>query len=534
MAGINIDFVADVGKFLGGAKQIESELDKVASSLDNLADDAKRAGREAERGLAEIKATEARDNLRRLADEARDSGSGMEAYFSAAADAIDAELQGLASGAEGRLDGIGDEGKSSAEKLERSFKESLEAVSDKAKSTGDDVDRSMREGGDRASGAVSEFKDEATSNFSEVASSFSGDMDSAADLVQGTLGGLAGSIPGGVGLALGGLGALAGLFYSQWSENAEKTEARIQSMYEDMAESGSDYLSENYVRTEMAAIIENADRYAQVMDLASRAGVGEDSALRALAGDAEAAAPILDTLNEAMADNAEKRSEIYSQYDQGQRITGDNRRTLDALLGEQIALQGLAGELGNVTESTEVAASRADVYGEALRSSQDTTRAAIDAQNALEDAVTSAGEAIDGTAAVTRDEEDALLNLADAAKDNSAAMRDNGDSADAVTVAQNAAAAKFLETASAMGMADADALTLAQSLGLIPSDVTTVAAFESQAASDAAAAQKEKLDTWPATVKTTLLLDDSALRNYRIPVFDIPTRLARPGVPTWI
>lgn len=72
--------------------------------------------------------------------------------------------------------------------------------------------------------STAEFKDEAKQNFGEVASSFSGDMASATDLVQGTLGGLAASIGGPLGLALGAASIALGAVIAQAQADAEKAE----------------------------------------------------------------------------------------------------------------------------------------------------------------------------------------------------------------------------------------------------------------------------------------------------------------------
>src|SRR5690606_7412831 len=77
---------------------------------------------------------------------------------------------------------------------------------------------------------------------------------SAIDLVQGTLGGLAGSIPG-VGIALAGIGAVAGAVYAKWEENTEKIKARVSAMYDDLLASGAEYLSQEYIQDQASAIL---------------------------------------------------------------------------------------------------------------------------------------------------------------------------------------------------------------------------------------------------------------------------------------
>ena len=172
-------------------------------------------------------------------------------------------------------------------------------IEDGSKSSFRKFEKASDDATDKASEGVSEFKSEATANFSEVASSFSGDMDSAIDLVQGTLGGLAGSIPG-VGIALAGVGAAAGLFYNKWKENAEAVKARIQEMYDDMAESGAEFLSEEYVTEQINKIVIGADGAAISMKNLQRisddTGISQSDLLRAFGGDLKTRNRIIDKL----------------------------------------------------------------------------------------------------------------------------------------------------------------------------------------------------------------------------------------------
>jgi hypothetical protein len=152
------------------------------------------------------------------------------------------------------------------------------------KKLGDSADKNM----DRAGQATEEFKNEATANIKEAASSFSGDMDSAIDLVQGTLGGLAGSIPG-VGFALAGLGAAAGLFYNQWKEKTEAAKQRVQEMYDDMLASQTVFLSKEYIQDQISLIVTGADGAAVSMKnlqrIADDTGISQADLLLAFGGD---------------------------------------------------------------------------------------------------------------------------------------------------------------------------------------------------------------------------------------------------------
>ena len=103
MAGISIDFAADVTKFIGKTKDIEGALEKVSGSLDDMAREAQRSGDKAAEGLDQITADGAVAELRELAAEAKASGSKLELVYSAAADEVEASMKAMATKAEDRL-----------------------------------------------------------------------------------------------------------------------------------------------------------------------------------------------------------------------------------------------------------------------------------------------------------------------------------------------------------------------------------------------------------------------------------------------
>lgn len=271
---IKISIVDDVKSFLSGAGKAEDALDDVAGALDDLAREAQQSGRATGDDLA----------------------------------------QGVDRGTEQAEDSV--------QKLEKSFRDMARDAGKHSKDAGDDVGRNVKAGyrdaeqaaerfGDtakretgRAAETTEEFRDEARSNFSEVTSSFQGDMTSAVDLVQGTLGGLAGSIPGGVGLAMGGLAVVAGTFAALWQEAAEATKARLGDMYDDMVESGNDFLSESLIQQEVRKIMLNEDErvtdYAAALDIAGKSGLDLAVVLRGLAGDQDANRVTQEALNAAL------------------------------------------------------------------------------------------------------------------------------------------------------------------------------------------------------------------------------------------
>lgn len=274
--GFRISFVSDVREVLRGNEAMEKGFDQTADSLDGLAREAKNAGSKVENSLDDI------------GDAAKDAGNKIER-----------ELEGATKEAGGEAD-----------RLEKKFRDAFRDIErhsdDASDSVRKDAKRIENEGGE----SVAEFKDEARQNFGEITSSFTGDMDSIVDLAQGTFGGLAGTLTGPLGLAFGGLAATAGLFYSAWQENAEKTEQRVSDMYEDMRESGLNYLSESYITDQIDAIVSGSEdavrTYEQVVADAKLLGVNTSTVLRAWSGDQDAINEVIGATNDALDDTSAK------------------------------------------------------------------------------------------------------------------------------------------------------------------------------------------------------------------------------------
>lgn len=192
-AGINISLVSEVREFLKGTSDASAALDAVAGSLDDVA-------------------KEGDTTARKLARDFKD---------------------------------VRDDADTTSARMEREFSDAFNQVKRASRDTGRDMSGDMKKASKESVSAIEALRAEATQNFSQVASSFTGDLSSAVDMVQGTLNGLSTAIPG-IGLALGGLGAVAGVFYAQWQESTERAQTRVADMYADMLASGEIYLSEAY------------------------------------------------------------------------------------------------------------------------------------------------------------------------------------------------------------------------------------------------------------------------------------------------
>jgi len=308
--GINISLVSDVRDFLKGTKDAGAALDDVVVSLEDVAKEG----------------TTTADKLGQDFQDVRNDGTRA------------------------------------AERMEREFEDAFKAVKRDASDASRDVSRSMKTAGDDCVNVVDEVKNEAKQNFAEMASSFAGDMDSAVDLVQGTLAGLASSIPG-IGIALGGLGMVAGTMYSEWNENAAKTSARIAQMYDDMRESGDRYLSGEYIHQAISDIISgSADAVIslkEVQEIAQATHLPEGTVLAAAAGDGESLAQVLPRVRAEVDRYKEAINEAKAASDGWADTT---------MLEESMGIwKYYVKDLEGVTSSIETAAGKADLYNQAAR-----------------------------------------------------------------------------------------------------------------------------------------------------------------------
>lgn len=238
--GINIEFVSDVRRFIGGTKDVGKALDDVADSLDDLSKDAAKAGD-------------------KLGDELKD---GAETGTDAAKD------------------------------LERKFKDTLDTVRDDSRKAGSDLGDHIKDGAKDAESGLGDVKDEAKDSAREVAASFDGSLDGVIGGVQelaANMGGL-GPIGAAAGLAVA---AGAGYFYEEWKKKQELVKELMTSFYEDMLASGQDFASEGLINTNITAIMTDSEdaivKYTDAQEQAARAGVDLSLVLRAYAGDQDAA-----------------------------------------------------------------------------------------------------------------------------------------------------------------------------------------------------------------------------------------------------
>lgn len=308
MAGIKITLVDDVTSFLRGTQRAEEALDDVADSLDDLARDAQRQGRTTGDDLAR--------GIDRGTDRARDSVDSME----------------------------------------KSFRDLSRGVQRESKQVGDDLGDNIKRGSREASEGLDDLNNNAASNAKEFAASWDGSADGALDSVQGFVAeALEGFGP--LGLAGGvALAAAAGAMYTAFSENAAMSEQRIADMYNDMKESGQDFLSGQLIDQQISDIVEGVDgairSYDQVKKDAEQVGVSTATMLRAWAGDQGAVTEVLETTRA-------KQNEILEQFRSGDLAGADYTKAATALTSVTDGLSDAGSE-------TDVARQKVEDYRAAI------------------------------------------------------------------------------------------------------------------------------------------------------------------------
>jgi hypothetical protein len=220
-----ISFVSDVREVLRGNEAMEKGFNDTASSLDDVARDARKAGDNIEKSLDSA------------GDAAKDAGNKIERELSDSTKSAGQD----------------------ADRLEKKFREAFDEVKTQSKKTGDGLGDNVKKGAKEADEGLDTMSENAGSNAKEIAASFDGSFDSMADGLQGFIAeslegfgaiGLAGGV--GIALAIGiGLNAL--------NEMAEEANA----LTEDAVELGDALASATSVEDKVQVL---SDRFSEVAD----------------------------------------------------------------------------------------------------------------------------------------------------------------------------------------------------------------------------------------------------------------------------
>lgn len=235
-------------------------------------------------------------DLKDLGDVLEDFGSEADDAGQKGEDALDT-MRDAAKDAERKFRDLTDE----TEKTRRELGKAEDAADDlgrAAKNAGDDGARGM----DKAKEGVEEFRDEANSTARESAASFDGSAESIADAFQeiaanafagfGPAGAVAGlAAAAGIGLAVAGFDAM--------NEAEQASRERATEWAQVWIDNGQRVLTAASLQAQISEIVNDTERWAQVQQIASAAGVDQSLALRALAGDAQAYVQVQAELSQA-------------------------------------------------------------------------------------------------------------------------------------------------------------------------------------------------------------------------------------------
>lgn len=198
-----------------------------------------------------------------------------------------------------------------------------------AKDAGDDGRRGL----DRIKAGAQEVQQEVGQNLGEAVSSIRGDFSDLGQVGQDTLGGLAATVSsmgpaglaGAFALAAGAVGL--GAFTAAQEEAAEKQEelnAKAAEWADAYTNSAGRIVDASYIVSEILGIATDPERYKEATDAAKEWGVDIPTAMRAMAGDADALA----IAQEGLANRTKEATDNMSEAEQNISALGDGFSSL--------------------------------------------------------------------------------------------------------------------------------------------------------------------------------------------------------------
>ena len=564
-----------------GIDRLGASLERVSDALDDTASSARSAessvegvgdagtdaGREIERSL-----TDAARKFRDLEREARETGSDTEDYWRDAAQEIERHLEQFRRTGTGEFDQLEDTAKDTALSIDRDLTKALDNAGDGAK-------RGLADAGRE----VETFRDETRQNLSESVSSFRGDVEDIPQLLQDVLGGVSADLGAVGGLAAAGAAALIGITIQQLQDMADRintAKEEAASLAAELIEAGGDIDRVDLAgkMREWALEIGDARQWWEVWQSDARTNLEIVAKATQKTGDdfgalwEAMASGDADTAREALAGLRAEQEDLARVIAEGTTVVNGYTTVMSDEAKAAAETSETRQQLIRVLEEHIKKTEDATALEEAYSKTADGVRAALEAQN---DAIKENNDAKAKAAGIVADVFTAEGDYAEAVRDATAALTENGATLDSGTEAgqanrealvalaagnrdwQEAAAAagqnqaavneiaqrgynEFVGLATSMGMSEAEATDLARSLGLIPGNVSTTHVFTSDAAAKVAAlvgpsfipgagaAVGSVLGRIPATITTKLTVDDTALRNYRPPTIEARV-MVRPG-----
>lgn len=253
------------------------------------------------------------------------------------------------------------------------FEDVEDALGD-AGDAGEDAGEQISEGLSEAEDAAGDTSDalgnvgDALGDVGSVAKdALEGDLASAAEGGLDAVSGLAAAIPG--------VGALIGVAFSEvgkgiissFQESSEESKERVNSMYDDMAKSGLDYLSEQFLQQQAQEVIKT--NYDRIREVAELTGLTEAQVVRGMVTAGEERNSILDLANEKYQEQLELVSTASGYTD----AEASNAATLAAQYAKVV------DEFANLNGEQSVAIGQTQLFREA------TNTALSEAQLGVED-----------------------------------------------------------------------------------------------------------------------------------------------------
>lgn len=249
------------------------------------------------------------------------------------------------------LGDVGTDGKRDTEELERS----IEDLGDTAKDVGKDIGDNITDGTDKASKGAKDLSDNVSGELADSLKDFDGTASGALEGAAGALEGLGGLVPG-VGGLLAGLGAAGlGVLAETVSADAAEIEQRTKDMYDDMIESGQNFLSSSYLQEATYNIFGDPEQFAKVTKAAEDLGLPIETVAAAYAGWRDA----IDEVGTKADELADKEANAYKTGDDiNGRVIANYRRIQDEIAG-------VAASTDNAGARAEASRSTTEMYANA-------------------------------------------------------------------------------------------------------------------------------------------------------------------------
>lgn len=351
MAEIGINLRADPSQFEAGTKAAQKAMDDWQRAAEESADDVATKLEEVLRTIVKL-GTESGKTKDDMVRDLRDFGLSAEQ-------------------AERAIESVWDEmgeGQRAAQDVERAA-DALDDVESKA----DDAASATKRVGDASEDTGGKF-----SELGDIARDvLEGDFGSAAESAIGALGALGAFAGAGGALAAliaEGAGAIVGDWLGQWERASEATKERMSSMFEDMLQSGRDFVSDQFIAERIAEIYDpkNVEDFNKAVELSNQLGVERSTIIQAMAGDEEAHTSVLESARDRLAD-----------------LVGEQEAYIDAHGRESAAIASKIGE-------TELGIASYDRYAGAQDTAAARAREARDAINEAGGAASDSAGKVDG------------------------------------------------------------------------------------------------------------------------------------------